>query len=111
MAITHQIADDTLISVDPGDARGPWTIEFPANPFEGDSFTVRAVNRDETLVTFDGNGRDLELTEQDTLSATVSLNMNGRSMSFIYAIERDSWVIVGDLSPRTRLEPQPIISA
>tara|TARA_B100000749_G_scaffold269534_1_gene248434 strand:+ start:13285 stop:13620 length:336 start_codon:yes stop_codon:yes gene_type:complete len=111
MAITHTIADDTLVSIDPADVRGPWTIEFPPAPLEGDAFIVRSITRDETMITFDGNGRMIEFTEEDTSALTIPLSMNGRSLSFSYAVERDAWIVTADLSPRSGLAPQPVISA
>jgi len=111
MAIVHQVKSNELVSIDPADARGPWTIEFPLDPSEGSSFTVRSITRDETMITFDGNTRMIEFTEEDTSSILIPLSMNGRSLSFSYAPERDSWIVTADLSPRSGLSPQPVISA
>jgi hypothetical protein len=104
MAIQKSASVGEDIYIDPADVRGPWTILFPlAGISNGDTFRVIATSLSATLVTFDGNTKDIQFPGE-TDSTTFSLDMKGGRYLWQYNAGLDTWTVISAFQP-TQLFP------
>lgn len=96
MAITHPLKASEKATIDPGDARGPWTFTLPLTTTNGTACTIKAIADDATPLTVQAQGT---ATVEDpetpgTAAPTMAFSFRGvGAVEFTYNAGRDQWVI------------------
>lgn len=101
MALSHSAAVRELVSIEPDEAGGPWTVFCPASPNHGDYWTLRAKNTSSTTVTIDGNGKDIVSVHLATTASSHTVALNGQCLDFMFDSVMDAWVIRNGYTPST----------
>jgi hypothetical protein len=91
MAITYTAIKKRELYFDPAHASGPWTIKCPLTPANGDWFVLVPINNSNTLITLDGNGKNIETFKTGASNATLSLDMAGTPRQYIFNSGRNTW--------------------